>query len=50
MIAKLRAIADFLKTRRKFWMLPIFVTLLILSVLIVFAEGSALAPFIYALF
>jgi len=31
-------------------MLPIVLTLLILSVLLVFAEGSALAPFIYALF
>ncbi|MBT6201404.1 MAG: hypothetical protein HOI21_12860 [Bacteroidetes Order II. Incertae sedis bacterium] len=50
MISKLKAIAGFLKTRRKYWMLPIVLTLLILSVLLVFAEGSALAPFIYALF
>lgn len=41
---------DFLKTRKKFWMLPIVITLLILGVLIVFGSGSAVAPFIYTLF
>jgi len=41
---------DFLKTRKKWWLAPIVVFLLLISLLIVFAQGSALAPFIYALF
>jgi hypothetical protein len=41
---------DFLKVRKKWWLGPIVVMLLLLGLLIVFTEGSALAPFIYALF
>ncbi len=41
---------DFIKVRKKWWLAPIIVFLMLLSMLIVFAEGSALAPFIYALF
>ena len=41
---------DFLKIRKKFWLAPIIICLLFLGVLIVFSEGSALSPFIYALF
>jgi len=41
---------DFLKVRKKFWLAPIVLLLLALGALIVFTEGSALAPFIYALF
>jgi hypothetical protein len=40
----------FMKIRKKWWLAPILVTLMLLSALIVFAEGSAVAPFIYALF
>ena len=40
----------FLKERKKWWLVPIVVFLLLLGVLIVLTEGSALAPFIYALF
>jgi len=40
----------FLKERKKWWLLPIVILLLILGILIVFAEGSALAPFIYTIF
>jgi hypothetical protein len=40
----------FMKIRKKWWLGPIVVFLLLLGVLIVFTEGSALAPFIYALF
>ena len=36
--------------RKKWWLLPIFIFLLLFAALIVFAEGSALAPFIYTLF
>jgi len=40
----------FMKHRKKFWLAPIMFVLLLLGALIVFTEGSALAPFIYALF
>ena len=40
----------FLKARKKWWLTPVVVVLVILGALIVFAQGSALAPFIYTLF
>jgi hypothetical protein len=40
----------FLKTRKKFWLLPLIVILLLLGALIVISSGTALAPFIYTLF
>jgi hypothetical protein len=40
----------FMKIRKKWWLGPIIVTMLMLSVLIVLTEGSAVAPFVYALF
>ncbi len=40
----------FMKVRKKWWLAPIFIVLGLLSLLIVLTEGSALAPFIYALF
>ena len=39
-----------MKARKKFWLLPIFIVLLLVGSLIVLAEGSAVAPFIYTLF
>jgi hypothetical protein len=41
---------SFMKVRKKWWLGPIVFTILLLSVLIVLTEGSAVAPFIYALF
>jgi hypothetical protein len=41
---------DFLKTRKKWWLGPIVFIMLLLSILIVLTEGSAVAPFIYTLF
>lgn len=41
---------QFLKVRKKFWLLPIIVILLLLGSLLVLAQGSAVAPFIYTLF
>lgn len=52
-MSKLSLIAEFfqfVKIRRKYWLVPIILILLLLSVLIVLTEGSALAPFIYTLF
>ena len=40
----------FMKARKKFWLLPIIIFSLLIGGLVVFAEGSALAPFIYTLF
>jgi hypothetical protein len=40
----------FMRERKKFWLLPIVVVLLLLGSLIVFSQGSAVAPFIYTLF
>jgi hypothetical protein len=41
---------DFLHMRKKWWLAPIVITLLLVGLLIVLTESSALAPFIYALF
>ena len=41
---------EFLKVRKKYWLAPIVLMLLLLAALMVLTEGSALAPFIYALF
>jgi hypothetical protein len=46
----LRDLWGFLKTRKKFWLLPLIFVLLGFGVLIVLASGSAIAPFIYTLF
>ena len=40
----------FMRTRKKYWLLPILVVMVILGGLIVLAQGSAVAPFIYTLF
>lgn len=45
-----KEIWEFMKVRKKWWLGPIIFLLLLLGVLIVFTEGSALAPFIYTLF
>lgn len=46
----LREFWGFLRVRKKYWLAPIFIVLVLLSLLIVLTQGSALAPFIYALF
>lgn len=45
-----RELWDFMKVRKKWWLGPIIVMLLLLGTLIVFTQGTALAPFIYTLF
>lgn len=40
----------FMKARKKFWLLPIIVVMLLLGGLLILAKGSAIAPFIYTLF
>jgi hypothetical protein len=46
----LKEFTAFLIQRKKFWLWPIFVFSLLISALIVFSQGSAVAPFIYAIF
>ena len=49
-LAILAEFLDFLKTRKKWWLGPIVFIMLLMSMLIVLTEGSAVAPFIYTLF
>ena len=46
----LRELWQFLKARKKFWLLPIILVMVVLGGLLVLAQGSAVAPFIYTLF
>lgn len=41
---------DFLRSRKKYWMVPIVIVMVALGGLVVITQGSAIAPFIYALF
>tara|TARA_B100000029_G_scaffold359397_1_gene352264 strand:+ start:119 stop:268 length:150 start_codon:yes stop_codon:yes gene_type:complete len=41
---------EFLRVRKKYWLLPIFIALVIFGLLIVLSQGSAVAPFIYTIF
>jgi len=41
---------EFMKVRKKWWLLPIIVVMVLLGSLLFFAQGSALAPFIYTIF
>ena len=46
----LKELWAFMRTRKKYWLIPILVMMVILGTLIVMAQGSAVAPFIYTLF
>ena len=46
----LRDLWGFLSTRKKFWLMPIILALLVFGTLIVLTSGTAIAPFIYTLF
>lgn len=48
--SKLQIVWGFLKVRKKWWLAPIILFFLLLSLLLVFMEGSAVAPFVYTLF
>jgi len=50
MLSIIAELWTFLKVRKKFWLLPIFVILALFGGLIVLSQGSAIAPFIYTLF
>lgn len=50
MLSFLKELWMFMRVRKKFWLLPILVVMLLLGGLLVLVKGSAVAPFIYTLF
>ncbi len=50
MIELIKDLWGFMRARKKFWLAPIIVVMLLLGTLIVLSQGSAVAPFIYTLF
>jgi hypothetical protein len=50
MLELLNDLWAFMKVRKKFWLAPIIIILLLLGALVVLSQGSAVAPFIYTLF
>jgi hypothetical protein len=50
MLSMLSEIWALLRSRKKFWLLPIVIVMLLFGALLIFAQSSALAPFIYTIF
>ena len=46
----IKDIWDFLKVRKKYWLAPLIITLVLMSALIIFTQGSVFAPLIYTIF
>ncbi len=46
----LKDIFDFLRVRKKYWLAPLIITIVLMGALIVFTQGSVVAPFIYTIF
>jgi len=46
----IKEFVEFLKVRKKFWLLPIIIILVLFGALMILSQGSALAPFIYTIF
>ncbi len=49
-LAIFRELWAFLRIRKKWWLLPILILIVLLGLILIFAQGSALAPFIYTVF
>ncbi len=49
-LTMMRELWGFLRANKRWWLLPILVVLILLGVVLVLTEGSALAPFVYSLF
>ena len=41
---------DFMRVRKKYWLAPLIITLVLMGALVVFTQGSVIAPFIYTIF
>jgi len=50
MLDLIRDLWGFMRVRKKFWLVPIFIVMLLLGALIVLTQGTAVAPFVYTLF
>ena len=50
MISFIKEFWEFIKVRKKYWLIPIIIVLTLFGILIVLSEGSAIAPFIYTIF
>tara|TARA_B100000214_G_C23818004_1_gene558241 strand:+ start:397 stop:558 length:162 start_codon:yes stop_codon:yes gene_type:complete len=46
----IKDIWDFLKIRKKYWLAPLIITIILLGTLIIYTQGTAIAPFIYTIF
>jgi hypothetical protein len=46
----LKELWEFIKHKKKYWLIPIVITIILMGVLLVLTEGTAIAPFIYTLF
>lgn len=49
-IELIKDIYDFLKIRKKYWLAPLIITIVLMGALIIFTQGSVIAPFIYTIF
>ena len=50
LIELIKDIWDFLRVRKKYWLAPLIITIVLMGTLIVFTQGSVIAPFIYSIF
>ena len=46
----LKDIWDFMKVRKKYWLAPLIITIVLMGALLIFTQGSVVAPFIYTIF
>jgi len=46
----IRTLWEYARTRKKYWLLPLFLVMVLFGALLVFAQGSVLAPFVYTIF
>ena len=46
----IKDIWDFLRVRKKYWLAPLIITIVLMGTLIIFTQGSVIAPFIYTIF
>ncbi len=46
----IKDIWDFMKVRKKYWLAPLIITIVLMGALLIFTQGSVVAPFIYSIF
>ena len=50
LIELVKDIWDFLRVRKKYWLAPLIITIVFMGILIIYTQGSVVAPFIYSIF